>query len=196
VITVLCCNAGIDRTYAVDDNYMFSVTHKVENTGTAPVTLYPYALVSRWGTPKTQDIYILHEGALGVLDGTLKEMKYKALREEDHQREEKSTGGWIGFTDKYWLTALVPDQSMAISARMNWRSVEVVDRYQADWLGSALTVAPGSSTARASSTRAARWHHDSREGTMLVRSEKAVTCYGYDGRAGGGALAGQVRRRR
>jgi len=134
------------RTYAVDDNYMFSVTQKVENTGTTPVTLYPYALVSRWGTPKTQDIYILHEGALGVLDGTLKEMKYKALREEDHQREEKSTGGWIGFTDKYWLTALVPDQSMAVSARMNWRSVEGVDRYQADWLGSALTVAPGGTT--------------------------------------------------
>ncbi len=134
------------RTYAVDANYMFDVTQKVENTGSAAVTLYPYALISRWGTPKTQDIYILHEGALGVLDGTLKEMKYKKLREDEHQIEEKSTGGWIGFTDKYWLTALIPDQNMSISTRMNWRAVDGVDRYQTDWLGAALTVAPGSAT--------------------------------------------------
>ncbi|MTJ82660.1 MAG: membrane protein insertase YidC [Telmatospirillum sp.] len=138
------------RTYAVDDNYMFTVTQKVENHGAAAVTLFPYALVSRWGTPKTQDIYILHEGPLGVLDGTLKEMKYKKLREDDHLLEVKSTGGWIGVTDKYWLTALIPDQSMAVQARMGWRSVDGVDRYQTDWLGSALTVAPGASTETAS----------------------------------------------
>jgi YidC/Oxa1 family membrane protein insertase len=134
------------RTYAVDANYMFSVTQKVENNGTMPVTLFPYGLVSRWGTPKTQDIYILHEGPLGVLDGTLKEAKYKKLREDDHVIEEKSTGGWIGITDKYWLTALIPDQSMAIQARMSWRSVDNVDHYQTDWLGAGLTVAPGGSS--------------------------------------------------
>ncbi|PKU26215.1 membrane protein insertase YidC [Telmatospirillum siberiense] len=134
------------RTYTVDANYMFSVTQKVENTGSSPITLFPYALVSRWGTPKTQDIYILHEGALGVLDGTLKEMKYKKLREDEHLVEAKSTGGWIGFTDKYWLTALIPDQSMPISTRMNWRAVDGVDRYQSDWLGGGLTVAAGASS--------------------------------------------------
>ncbi len=131
------------RTYAVDSTYMFTITQKVQNTGPAAVTLFPYALVSRWGTPATQDIYILHEGPLGVLDGTLKEAKYKKLREDEHVVELKSTGGWIGFTDKYWLTALVPDQAMPIDARMSWHSVDNLDRYQTDWLGTAMTVEPG-----------------------------------------------------
>lgn len=133
------------RVYAVDANYMFTVTQKVENTGKAAVTLYPYALVSRWGTPKTQDIYVLHEGSLGVLGGTLKEKKYKDLRADSQPTEENSTGGWIGFTDKYWLTAVIPDQAMPIKARMGWRAVDSVDRYQADWLGSALSIDPGAS---------------------------------------------------
>jgi YidC/Oxa1 family membrane protein insertase len=133
------------RTYAVDDVYMFAVTQKVENTGGQPVTLFPYALISRWGTPHTQDIYILHEGPLGVLDGTLKEEKYKALREDQHAVEIKSKGGWLGITDKYWLTALVPDQKMQIDARMSWHSVDHVDRYQTDWLGPAEVIDPGKS---------------------------------------------------
>jgi YidC/Oxa1 family membrane protein insertase len=131
------------RTYTVDQSYMFGVTQTVQNTTGEPVSLFPYGLVSRWGTPKTQDIYILHEGALGVLDGTLKEAKYKKLREDDHLLSEKSKGGWIGITDKYWLTALVPDQAMDIDARMSWRSVDAMDRYQTDWLGTAIAIAPG-----------------------------------------------------
>jgi YidC/Oxa1 family membrane protein insertase len=133
------------RTYAIDDGYMFTITQKVENTGTAPVTLFPYALVARWGTPTTQDIYLLHEGPLGVLDGTLKEKKYKDLKSDDHVVQAKSTGGWLGFTDKYWLAALVPDQSMPIEARMSWHAADNIDRFQTDWLGSAHTVEPGKS---------------------------------------------------
>ena len=131
------------RRYQVDTEYMFTVSQTVENTGSQPASLLPYGLVARWGTPKTQDIYILHEGPLGVLDGTLKESKYKELREKEHLIEEKSTGGWIGFTDKYWLTALAPPQSMPLQARMSWHAVDGVDRYQTDWLGETLTVAPG-----------------------------------------------------
>jgi YidC/Oxa1 family membrane protein insertase len=132
------------RTYAVDTSYMFTVTQKVANSSSAPVTLYPYALVSRWGTPETQNATVLHEGPVGWLDGQLREKKYKDLHGSDHTEEEKSTGGWIGITDKYWLTALIPDQTMPVQARMNWRAVDGVDRYQTDWLGSALAVAPGS----------------------------------------------------
>ncbi|MDR3326076.1 MAG: membrane protein insertase YidC [Rhodospirillaceae bacterium] len=137
-------NKGLNFTikYSVDADYMFNVTHKVENTSNDSITLFPYALVSRRGTPNTKDIYILHEGALGVLNSTLKEVKYQKLRDE-HQIEEKSVGGWIGFTDKYWLTALIPDQNMEISTRINWRSVDTVDCYQTDWLGSGLNVVSG-----------------------------------------------------
>ncbi|HIJ37608.1 MAG TPA: membrane protein insertase YidC [Rhodospirillaceae bacterium] len=131
------------RRYQVDNDYMFTITDRVENSTNKAVSLFPYGLISRWGTPATQDIYILHEGPLGVLDGTLKETKYKELREKDHLVELNSKGGWIGFTDKYWLTALVPDQATALQARISWHSVDSLDRYQTDWLGQAVTAEAG-----------------------------------------------------
>ena len=97
------------RTVAIDENYMFTITQRVENTGDAPVTLHPYGLISRWGTPPTLGFFILHEGPIGVLAGTLEEIDYDDLR-EDGPIELPSQGGWLGITDKYWLTALVPDQ--------------------------------------------------------------------------------------
>ena len=133
------------RKIAVDDSYMFTVTDKVENKSGAAVTLFPYGLLSRWGTPTLQNIAVLHEGPLGVIDGTLKEVKYKKLREDDHSITQHSTGGWVGFTDKYWLTSLVPDQAMGVDTRMSWRQIDGADRYQTDWLGGGQNVADGAS---------------------------------------------------
>jgi len=138
------------RRFAIDSGSMFTITDRVENSGASPVTLFPYGLLSRWGTPKIVDIYILHEGPVGVLDGTLKEIKYKELRDKDHQQEFRSTGGWLGFTDKYWLTALIPDQAASVEGRISWRQTDGIDRYQTDWLGAAQTLAVGGSIESAS----------------------------------------------
>ncbi len=132
------------RRISVDSDYMFTITREVVNNGTAPVTLYPYALVSRWGTPKTLGYYILHEGPIGVLDGTLNEINYKDLVEEGKVALE-SKGGWLGFTDKYWLVALVPDQAREISASFRYSAPDGKPRYQADFVGKPVTVAPGAS---------------------------------------------------
>jgi len=133
------------RKIAIDDGYMFTLTDKVENKSGGSVTLFPYGLLSRWGTPNLQNITVLHEGPVGVLDGTLKEVKYKKLREDDHVIAEHSAGGWIGFTDKYWLTALAPDQGLQVDAKMSWHLIDGTDRYQTDWLGGGQTVENGSS---------------------------------------------------
>ncbi|MGE0652881.1 MAG: membrane protein insertase YidC, partial [Alphaproteobacteria bacterium] len=133
------------RTYAVDDEYMFTVTQRVQNTGTAAVTLAPYALVNRTGTPKTQGFYILHEGPLGVFNGTLEEFNYDDVAEAK-QIAKTSTGGWIGITDKYWLAALVPVTDAKISARfLHWRAGNQ-DKYQVDFSGAARALPPGGST--------------------------------------------------
>jgi YidC/Oxa1 family membrane protein insertase len=129
------------RTYAVDENYMFTVTQRVENTGESPVTLFPYGLVSRSGTPPTLGFFILHEGPLGVFDGTLKEVDYDDLR-DDRLIEQPTTGGWIGITDKYWLAALIPDQDTSAKTRFSYASPQGVDKYQVDFLGAEQTV-PG-----------------------------------------------------
>jgi len=144
------------RTIAVDDNYMFTVTQKVENKGDKPVTLFPYALISRHGTPHTDGLYILHEGPLGVFrdkagdSGTLKDYSYKDIA-GDKTVEFDSIGGWLGFTDKYWLAALIPGDQQGVKARISHTQPKSdVERYQADFLGGGVTVEPGKSAENAS----------------------------------------------
>jgi len=132
------------RTVSVDDNYMFTVNQRVENAGAGPVTLFPYALVSRTGTPTTSGYFILHEGPVGVLDGQLREPSYSDVVDQK-EIKRKTTGGWFGITDKYWLAALVPDQAKPVDTRWIHGKEGSADKYQADWLGEATTVAPGAS---------------------------------------------------
>ena len=132
------------RTLTLDKDFMFTVTQRVANDSAAPVTLNPFGLVSRWGTPEVSGLYILHEGPLGVFDGTLKEVDYSDLV-DDGPSAMTTTGGWIGFTDKYWLTALIPDQAAQVNARMLYSKTGLLEKYQADFVGAAATVAPGAS---------------------------------------------------
>ena len=104
------------RTIRVDDKYMLSIRQSVENTAGAPVTLAPYGMVVRHGTPKTAGRYILHEGVVRMSDGALEEIKYKKMAKLDVVPRENgpaeiidvTRNGWIGFTDKYWMAALIP----------------------------------------------------------------------------------------
>ncbi len=145
------------RTYAVDDEYMLQITQKVENNGSAPVTLFPYGLVSRSGNPPTTSYYILTEGPLCVFNGVLHDgsfldhakIKYGDLVKAPFA--DTTTGGWLGFTDKYWLVVLIPDQKVAIRGRFSDTVTGGRNKYQADYVTTAgLTVEPGQS-AQASS---------------------------------------------
>ena len=138
------------RTISVDENYMFTVRDAVKNSGSTPVSLLPYALISRTGTPQVGGYYILHEGLIGELGGSLREVKYSSL-DPGKPTDYNSTGGWLGFTDKYWLTALIPPEDATVKARFTHVVEGGVDRYQSDYLGSEITV-PADGTA-ATSTR-------------------------------------------
>ncbi len=103
------------RTISVDANYMFTVTQSVENHGTASVKLSPYGLVLRQGAPGGYQTYVLHEGSIGMADGQLHDVTFKKLTKLDVDPTEGpadivdvATNGWIGLTDKYWMTTLVP----------------------------------------------------------------------------------------
>lgn len=121
---------------------MFTVSQRVENTGTEPVSLYPYGLIRRWDTPPTAGFFILHEGPIGVLGGTLEEIDYDDLQ-EDGDIELPSDGGWLGITDKYWLTALVPDQESTLTANFRHSLSDGQDRYQVDYLRNQIRLSPG-----------------------------------------------------
>jgi len=131
------------RKISVDQNYMFTVDDTVKNSGSEPVSLTPYGLISRSGTPPVSGYYILYEGPIGYLSGAVQDVKYSSLT-PDKPVGFDSTGGWLGFTDKYWLSALVPPQNVAIKAQFR-KTVDAnkVDRYQVDYTGSPINVAAG-----------------------------------------------------
>ena len=100
------------RTYAIDADYMFTIGQRVENYGTKPVSLHPYALLSRTGTPKVAGMYILHEGPLGYFGHDYHQTKYDDLK-KDGVNSYEAEGGWAGITDKYWLAALIPPNGVS-----------------------------------------------------------------------------------
>ena len=136
-----------EKTFEVDENYMFTVRQRVVNNSEQTVSLLPYGLINRTGTPEILGFYILHEGLVGVLNENLQEIDYDEVMEAERGViSESTTGGWLGITDKYWGTALVPDQSVAVDTRFSGQSAGGIDRYQADYLyKEGLVAAPGSS---------------------------------------------------
>ena len=139
------------RTISVDDKYLFTVHDDVVNRGATGVTLYPYALISRHGTPPTLGYYILFEGLIGVLADKLQEVKYADVEKAKIQEFKDVKNGWLGFTDKYWAAVLVPEVNDRLDAKMTSGMLGTLRTYQTDYLLDARTVAPGataSATAR------------------------------------------------
>ena len=132
------------RTIAVDDHYLFTLKDEVANKSGNPVTLFPYALISRHGTPKVQGYYILHEGLIGVIgDQGLQEETYKKIDEKKSVSWD-ATNVWLGITDKYWAATLLPDTDAKVRARFSAAESGGLNTYQTDYLLQPQTIAPGS----------------------------------------------------
>ena len=137
------------RTIAVDDDYMFTVEQGVENATDAAVILAPYGLVARHGEPDTVNFFILHEGVVGKIDGELIELDYDDATDLDPvaaeggrvEIAEVSEAGWLGFTDKYWMTTLIPGEGLPFRAVTKY--VDGADIYQTETRLPAVAVAPG-----------------------------------------------------
>ncbi|GMG80935.1 membrane protein insertase YidC [Paralimibaculum aggregatum] len=141
------------RRIAVDEDYMFTMTQSVENTTEAEVALAPYAYIARRGEPDTQGFFILHEGALGVFDGELSELDYDDLlempvdplgRESGRlQARQVEQNGWLGFTDKYWMTVLAPAAGQPFSAVYRVQNGAGRPEFRTEMRLPAVSVAPG-----------------------------------------------------
>ena len=130
------------RTISIDDKYMFTVDDTVANSGAEAVTLYPYGLVSRHELPHVQGFYILHEGLIGVVDDGLEEISYsKAV--DNPPASFKSENGWLGITDKYWATVVIPEQGKPFDAKFDGFTKGERTRFQTDYLMGPVTVAAG-----------------------------------------------------
>lgn len=147
-VTLTYASAGgpvFEIVLAVDSDYLFTATQRVRNAGTAPVVVRPWGLVARVGEGVEKDASNLHIGPLGVVGDRLKdsEVAYAKLRDEGPQ-SFPTTGGWLGITDKYWVAALIPDQTAPVVARF---ASAPGDRFQTDYLGAPVSVAPGATVA-------------------------------------------------
>lgn len=140
-----------EKTFKMDEAYALTVTQRVVNNGDKSVTLFPYALMTQHGLPK--ELYgrwIVHEGPIGYMDGELVELSYKKIRKKGG-REIKTNKGWIGLTERYWFTGMIPedeDESFKyryIYSGTSKKGDQQSDRYQVDKTGDARSVEPGQS---------------------------------------------------
>ncbi len=137
------------RTVSVDDNYMFTVKDSVANGGSAAVTLRPYALVARSGPPPVSSTWVSYEGPIGAFNGVEEDVKYTAIKDLAPVKRD-SAGGWLGFSDKYWLAAVAPaDQDEHIAATFQRSGDGETQKFQVDYLGAERQAPPGGSVSSA-----------------------------------------------
>ncbi len=133
------------RTISIDHDFLFTIKQTVENKTANPVTLLAYSGLQRQDTPHVQGYSTFFEGFLGVINGKLNEQYYSAIAKENGNISQTSVGGWMGFTDKYWGTAIIPEQSVNLTAAYEHFKIGARDAYQAGYKSAdPITIAPGS----------------------------------------------------
>ena len=142
------------RSIAVDDKAMFTIVDQVSNHAAAPVVLAPYGSVQRQCAPVNNGkdwclapdairSGVVHEGAIGWLGARLRQDKYSNWYKEKAPQTIASTGGWLGITDKYWMTAFVPDQSQPVSGTFRVTPGAGISTFEANYVGPQQSAAPG-----------------------------------------------------
>ena len=141
-VTLTAAN-GKGQTFAieiaVDNDYLFTVKQTVANAGTAPVPVAAYGLVNRIGVSKDPDSWTIHTGPMSVSNGAA-HYNPNFTDVDKAPTSFTTTGGWLGFTDKYWLAALVPDQTRAFDGQFR---AGANNAYQADFTSAAQLLPPG-----------------------------------------------------
>ena len=150
---------------SIDENYLFSVRQRVQNGGSAPVEIRPYGLVSRAEKSADSTSWTMHVGPIGYLDGAAEYgIDWKDI-DGGQAKRFTSDGGWLGFTDKYWLTALAPVDSPRIAASFTGTPG---GGFQADYAQAPQIVPPGGA-----SQTDTRLFAGAKEKTLLDNYEEA-----------------------
>ena len=142
-------NVTFKVNYSIDDEYMFTIKQEIINKGNDTLQVFPYRLIKRINTPDTINFFILHEGLISLINDELLEKNYDDIAEDCTSTlitkksfcDNKSKGGWLGFTDKYWMAALIPDAEQSIN--VNYRhGNNGRDSYRAGYVGQVYNITP------------------------------------------------------
>ena len=175
---VLTWNNGeglnFSRKIEISDEYVFTITQTVENKSAAPVALIPYARIQRQDTPAISGYWVFFEGMLGWLDNGLREVHYSDVTGQKETTKIDTTGGWIGFTDKYWAAVLIPDQTKPVTTSILDTKTGGRDGFQTDYIAKdPLVIQPGTS---------ASYRDQLFAGAKVVKTIDAIeTKYGIQG---------------
>ncbi len=131
------------RKIELDDNYMFTFSDSIENGSADTITISPWGRIARFYEPDSQRIYVLHEGLIGFLgEEGLQEVDYDDIRDDKELKFGNTKEGWLGITDKYWATALIPTgEFKAVFSSLGDKN----DHFQTHFVGDDITIKPGSS---------------------------------------------------
>jgi YidC/Oxa1 family membrane protein insertase len=156
---------------SVDDNYMFTAEQTVANAGGAPASVKPYNYVLRRGKSPDPDQWVAHVGPMAVRDGSAVYVDWDEVGTSEHRYP--TTGGWAGFTDHYWLTAMIPDQKAAVEVQLRQRPGDLYGA-EATWRDAAA-VAPGRQV-----TQTTRFFAGAKEVDLIDRYESELGIVQFD----------------
>jgi YidC/Oxa1 family membrane protein insertase len=142
-VTLSWSNGGpkFEMIVSVDENYLFTVQQRVSNSTGSAIAVRPYGLISRAQKSLDPDSWTVHVGPIGVFNGAANyDIDFKTLAEDSNGEKFSTSGGWLGFTDKYWLTALAPSGETNFAA--SFRKAPS-GAYQADFSDAPVIVPPG-----------------------------------------------------
>ncbi|MEM9422987.1 MAG: membrane protein insertase YidC, partial [Pseudomonadota bacterium] len=165
---------------AVDDKFMFTVTHTVVNRTSEDITVMPYGASSQRGIPADlENFMILFEGPLSVVDGHLTERKYKKLLKNNSSVEENGTHGWVGITDKFWLGAVIPPQGQPFKTKLDARN-GATPTFRALYQQDVITVPSGQGTTVSSHIFAGAKQVEVLKGYQKPVAEGGLNIDGFD----------------
>ena len=113
-------NIKFEKDISIDNQYLFTVNQSIINNSGKTYNFYPYGQIIRNQAPEVTNFYILHEGLLGVFDDQLIEQDYKDIEEKKYSVNAEK--GWLGITDKYWITSLIPEKNKKFRTDFDYKN--------------------------------------------------------------------------
>lgn len=127
-------------TISMDDDYLFTIKQTVINNSSQTIDLHHYGLINRNYSSHEKAMQILHQGLIGTIDGQLEELSYDDIKDKKIKKYSALTIDWLGITDKYWLTAFVPDKGSDYNANLNFAIKNGFEKFQVDFLSALRSV--------------------------------------------------------
>lgn len=178
---------GLDfaRTISIDANYLITVSDQVTNSGTVVAAIEPYGAIRRHTKTNEPPDPVNHQGAIGQFGpDKFQKFSYREMERLEAPEEFSSSGGWLGFTDRYWLAALIPDQADTMNSRIEDRKNATEEVFEASFHGATVQLAPGSSL-----TKVQRLYVGSKQVDTLRRYGQELDLPMFDNAVDWGILA-------